>query len=353
MVGSGLEGASSAVWMVAKTRSQPCRATRCATPRRDFPVAMPNTMSGRAASSPMSSGASAKKGSCQAGSARSRANASLYASTSASIGPCAPTRAVKASARDRPTTDRERCRLGGSRPCAAKAARWAATMRCWLSTRVPSTSKTTSFTGAAVRLVRRFDDRVVAAGVEAEQIEALLHVGRQRRRHVDRLARARVRDDDAPGEEMQLLLDAAGQLPVLHVEILRIADDRVANMGGVGAQLMRAPSHRLERQPGEFLGRRLNDGVVGERMAGALVAVLGNAHARIALAHLLLGEVGGDASLLQARHAGDERPINFARQPRAECFSERRGGEARLGDDEAAGCVLVEAVDEARLLPLL
>ena len=42
MAGSGFEGASSAVWMVAKIRSQRWRATRWATPRRDFPVAMPS-----------------------------------------------------------------------------------------------------------------------------------------------------------------------------------------------------------------------------------------------------------------------------------------------------------------------
>jgi hypothetical protein len=44
-----------------------------------------------------------------------------------------------------------RSRPGGSSPCASKASRWAATIKSWLSTSVPSTSKMTSFTAWPAR----------------------------------------------------------------------------------------------------------------------------------------------------------------------------------------------------------
>src|SRR5215203_962412 len=199
----------------------------------------------------------------------------------------------------------------------------------------------------------RLDDRVIARRVEPEEVEALLHMRRQRRGDVDRPARPRVRDDDAPGQEVELVLEAARQLPVLDVEVFRVADDRMADMGGVGAQLVGAPGDGLQRQPGELLRRRLDDGVIGERVARALVAVLGDAHARVLVADLLLGEVGRDPALPHPRHAGDDGPVDLARRARAEGLAERHGGKARLRDDEAAGRVLVEAMDEARLLALL
>jgi hypothetical protein len=55
---------------------------------------------------------------------------------------------------------------------------------------------------------------------------------------------------DAAGEKMQLVLEATGQLPVLDVEILRVADDRMPNMGRMRPQLVCAPRDRLERKPG-------------------------------------------------------------------------------------------------------
>ena len=83
-------------------------------------------------------------------------------------------------------------------------------------------------------------------------------------------------------------------------------------------------------------------------MARAL-AVAGDAHHALVLA-LFLGEEGRDPALLRPRHAGDQRPIDFARRARAEGLGERRGGKARLGDQQAAGGVLVEPVHQARTL---
>src|SRR5918993_3946332 len=56
---------------------------------------------------------------------------------------------------------------------------------------------------------RSLDDGIVAAHVEPEQVEALLHVRRQGRGHVDGLAGPGMGDDDAARQEVQLALDAA------------------------------------------------------------------------------------------------------------------------------------------------
>ena len=141
-----------------------------------------------------------------------------------------------------------------------------------------------------------------------------------------------------------------GKLPVLLLEIFRIADDRMSDMRHVGAQLMRTARDRLQRHPGERACRCLHHRVVGHRVAGALVAVLRDAHERILLA-LLLGEEGRDAPLARLRHAGGERPVDFPRRARAEGLCQRRGRKAGLGDQQAAGGVLVEPVHQPRPCP--
>ena len=87
--------------------------------------------------------------------------------------------------------------------------------------------------------------------------------------------------DDPARQQMQAVLHAARKLPVLLVEIFRIADDRVADMRHVGAQLVGAAGDRLEREPGQLPRRGLDHGVIGDRVAGALLAVAGDAHERI------------------------------------------------------------------------
>src|SRR3954453_19335103 len=90
--------------------------------------------------------------------------------------------------------------------------------------------------------LRRVDDRIVARRLEAEQIPGLLHVRRQRRRYVDRAA-ARMRQRDTAREQTQPVLHPARQLPVLDLEIFRIADDRITDMRHMGAQLMGTAGH--------------------------------------------------------------------------------------------------------------
>src|SRR5215208_2552923 len=198
--------------------------------------------------------------------------------------------------------------------------------------------------------LRCVDDRVVAIRLETQQIEALLYVRRQRRGDVDGPSGPRMRDHDSASEQMEPLLEAARQLPVLDVEIFRISDDRVADMSCVGAQLMGATRDRLEGQPAELLRRRVHDRVVGERMARALLPVRRDPHAGLSLPTLLLGEIGGDAPLSNPRHAGDQGPIDLAGGSRPEGLRHRRCREAGLGDHEAARGVLVEPMNEPGFL---
>src|SRR4029079_10782196 len=89
-------------------------------------------------------------------------------------------------------------------------------------------------------LFRRVFDRVETCGLESKQIPRLHHVRRQRRGNVDHAA-TRVRDRNAPCQQVQPVLDTAGNLPVLLVEVFWIANDRMADVFHVSAQLMRAP----------------------------------------------------------------------------------------------------------------
>ena len=122
-------------------------------------------------------------------------------------------------------------------------------------------------------------------------------------------------------------------------------------MGAMRAQLMGAPRDRLQRQPGHLLSRVLHDRVIGQRMARAVVAMLGDEHllARRPVA-LALRQIGGDAPLLRPRNAGNQRPVDFSRVAGAEGAREFGGREPGFGDHEHARGVLVDAVDKARLL---
>ena len=73
-------------------------------------------------------------------------------------------------------------------------------------------------------------------------------------------------------------------------------------MGGMHAQLVGAAGMRLHLQPGQALRRLLEDAIVGDGVVGAVLAMLGDAHA-VAVRRLLLDQPGGDLvlALLAAR----------------------------------------------------
>src|SRR5262249_17668923 len=173
---------------------------------------------------------------------------------------------------------------------------------------------------------------------------------RQRRRYVNDTT-ARMWHRDTARDEMQAVLQSAWKFPVLLVEIFRVADDRVADVGHMGGTLMGAPGHRLERQPGELRARGFDHRIVGHRMACTFVAMRGDAHEALVLT-LLLGEKGGDAALARPRHAGDERPIDLARGAAAKGARQRRSGKAGFCHQQTPGRVLVDTMHEARTLAL-
>src|SRR5882724_1587428 len=101
-----------------------------------------------------------------------------------------------------------------------------------------------------------------------------------------------MRNDDPPRMEVELLLDPAGEIPALFGgEIFRIAENGMADMGGMSAQLMGAAGNRTHRQPGELLSRLINDRVERHGMARFIGAVACDAHA-VALGPALLGKPG-------------------------------------------------------------
>src|ERR1700730_11638263 len=112
--------------------------------------------------------------------------------------------------------------------------------------------------------------------------------------------------------------------------VFAIADDRMADRLGMSTQLVGAPGDWFERKPGKPRRRFIDNRVIGYRMAGILVAMSGNAHLfkcfappflaayRPGLVHALtFREIKRDAALRRLGHAFNERPIDFARLPRA------------------------------------
>src|SRR5688572_12260081 len=88
----------------------------------------------------------------------------------------------------------------------------------------------------------------------------------QGRLEADRLARARLGEDQAPGVQ-QRPADLERMLALRAVD--RIADDRAMNMAQMHANLMRAPGVELELEPGIALVA-LHDLPVGAREAAVL-----------------------------------------------------------------------------------
>src|SRR5262250_2958720 len=89
----------------------------------------------------------------------------------------------------------------------------------------------------------------------------------------------RMRNGDAPGQEVQPILNPARQLPILLGEIFWIPDDRMIHIGTMRTQLMCASGHRLEREPGERLPSGVDYRIIGDRVARSFLAMRGDAHA--------------------------------------------------------------------------
>src|SRR4051794_18148572 len=98
-------------------------------------------------------------------------------------------------------------------------------------------------------------------GVEAQQVPALLHMGRERRADVEGAA-GWMRNDDPPRVQVELVLDAAGESPlVLGGEVFGVADDGMADVSRVRTELMGAAGDRAHGQPRQLAAGLVDEGV--------------------------------------------------------------------------------------------
>ena len=142
-----------------------------------------------------------------------------------------------------------------------------------------------------------------------------------------------MRDLNATGMQMQALLNTTGHFPVLNVEIFWIADDRVAQMLGMHTQLVRSAGMRLHFNPTDFAGVGIDHPIERHRMISTAFAVTGDAHT-VAILGLLLDQIGRDAPFPVPRHTAHQSPISFLGIAMTEALGQRRGGAARLGDNQ-------------------
>src|SRR5687768_16980340 len=227
-----------------------------------------------------------------------------YASATFSAGaPAAASRAT-ASSRLRPITCRIAASSGAAQPWTEKASRMQATIACWLSTRVPSQSKTTRRggpSGAEIGIALRIHRK-------AEEGEALLHVPGQGRLHLEHATLGMRHADRARMQMQQRLLRTAGQRR-LAPAILEIAQDGRAERGAMDAELMRAPRLGQKRQPGRLPASAVDQAPMSD---GPEPVLLVRRDALAARAREL-GERQIDGSDIALGHADRHRPIELHR----------------------------------------
>src|SRR6202011_3925230 len=133
------------------------------------------------------------------------------------------------------------------------------------------------------------------------------------------------------------------------------ADDRMADRLGMSAQLVGAPGDWFERKPGQPRRRFIDNRIIGHRMAGIVVAMPGDTHlfkffaplfltaCRPGLVHsLTFRQIERDAALRRLWDAFNERPIDFARLPRAKNFAKIGGDFSRLRDEQNTRSIAIE-----------
>ena len=157
---------------------------------------------------------------------------------------------------------------------------------------------------------------------------------------------------DVAGVQVQALLDAARERPVdVVVFILRIADDRVADVQRMHAQLVRAAGIGFHLQPGHRLCRGFENAVEGDRMIGAFLAVPGDPHP-VTVRRLLLHKPGRNLVFVLAGHALDQRPVGLFRIALAKGRRQLLRSTSGTGNHQHAGGVAVEPMHEPGLLAL-
>ena len=193
---------------------------------------------------------------------RSPRGSARRGAASAPRGRCGASAAI-ASCSDRPTTPSTASRAGVGCPAAAKAPAIAARIRCWLSISVPSTSKTTRRgVGHAQVLERDRRARPRRASRRASQVRAMCsgsgavsvsaRAGAGMGELSARACRCSLRLTPPPSCAPQPSPGFSWRAAA----VLAVADDRMADRGHVGAELVGAAGHRAAAPPRRRAGRR-------------------------------------------------------------------------------------------------
>src|SRR5581483_11957065 len=142
---------------------------------------------------------------------------------------------------------------------------------------------------------------------KAEELPGRLHMRGQRRLGGDP-ALLRMRDADGAGVEVELARQVlAGELR-LRAAIFAVAEDWRSQDDAMGAELMRSPGLRHQRQPGGAVARALYQGIARDRVAPFFLVDADP------LAETVLGMFGErcvDGAALGARHTDHDRPIDI------------------------------------------
>ena len=151
--------------------------------------------------------------------------------------------------------------------------------------------------------------------------------------------------DDQPARvEMHLAADRASQ-EGLGSAIFTVADDGMADRRHMHAQLVGAARQRLQLDPGGAVAGAVDNAVAG---AGSEAFTALVHHHLLAAAARLLGERQFDQAVVDVGHAGDQRPIDLARRAAGKALGKVGGAAGGAGNQQDAGGILVEPVDQAR-----
>ena len=159
-----------------------------------------------------------------------------------------------------------------------------------------------------------------------------------------------MRQNESPGVQVKIAGQAFDQCGEGHVLVgflvFLVAQDGGLDGDAVDAELVGAAGERLQFEPGQLAGGVVEGLVVGDG-AGAVgvVAVGGGGAFAAGAADAFQGQV--DAALDRDGAAGDDGPVGFLDVAAAEEGGELAGGAGGAGEQQDAGGVAVEAVDEA------
>ena len=163
------------------------------------------------------------------------------------------------------------------------------------------------------------------------------------------------------GVQMHLAADVAAQLRPPAVAqiflprpaIFAITNDRVAQFGHMGAQLVGAAGDRFQRHPGGAAAKRRQHGIIGMGAFGAFGLVhLGGVDAAHLFAFATVAMATGldqpvfDRPHLGVRHPGNHRPIDFSGFARPERGGQRRSGGTAARQHQNARGILVQPVHQ-------